>query len=151
VVAVVSADTKKTNDPEGPLASDNPTSGEGSEFRRQEEAYRVSADTEALLAAVRQGLNPRGHHRLCRVNMPTDFSSECNCPYEENEREHAALDSLADRIEELERALSYYAERRNYRPPAGNTTHDIPLGGWMERNDSYDGDGAGARAREALS
>ena len=63
----------------------------------------------------------------------------------------AAVQRVWDRCEQLERTLSYYAERRNYRPPAGNTTHDIPLGGWMERNDSYDGDGAGARARKALS
>ena len=63
----------------------------------------------------------------------------------------AATQRVWDRIEDLERTLQYYAQRRNYRPPAGNTTHDVPLGGWMERNDSYDGDGAGARARKALS
>ena len=55
-----------------------------------------------LVEHVREGLNPRGHHRLCRVNMPTEWSSECNCPRDEIEDAHAALDSLAERLAALE-------------------------------------------------
>jgi len=87
----VSADTEQTNDPEGPLASDNPTSGEGSEFRRRGEAYRVSADTEALLATVRPWV-ARG------AKVTLDFDDGRTITQEEA---LAALDSLAAELERL--------------------------------------------------
>jgi hypothetical protein len=60
------------------------------------------------------------------------------------------IDALAVRVETLETALAWYAERRNYRPPAGGD-YDTPLGGYAEVADSFDGEGAGARARAALA
>lgn len=59
----------------------------------------TSNQHSVLAEKVRKGLNPRGHHRLCRVNMPTEWSSECNCPHDEVEDGHAALDSLEEQLE----------------------------------------------------
>lgn len=66
-----------------------------------------------LVEIVRKGLNPRGHHRLCRVNMPKHYdqgfasgpdpswNETCNCHQPEIEKEHAALDSLEERCKML--------------------------------------------------
>jgi hypothetical protein len=103
-----------------------------------ERSARTPHSTQDDIAEVRDTLRANGVSRYGRY---------------ERENTYGALDALKRLEEQLEaanRALAYYAERRNYRPPAGNTTHDVPLGGWMERQDSYDGDGAGARARAVL-
>lgn len=48
-------------------------------------------------------------------------------------------------IRDALQALAWYAERRNYLPPAGGGSYDA-----LTATDSYDGEGPGARARAAL-
>lgn len=66
---------------------------------------------------------------------------------DERERAEAAEAALAD----MRRALEWYAERRNYVPPAGsNPAYDLRTG-WVGTQDAFDGEGPGARARSALA
>jgi hypothetical protein len=46
--------------------------------------------------------------------------------------------------------LRWYGERRNYLPPAGSETSIVSPEGWVGSQDSFDGNGPGARARAAL-
>lgn len=57
----------------------------------------------------------------------------------------AEVARLREQLDAAMTALKWYAERRNYTPPAGMT-----VGGIVTARDGYDGGGPGARARAAL-
>ena len=74
----------------------------------------------------------------------TDFQRMVHDPL----RRHA--EQLRRENRRLRRALEWYAERRNYLPPAGsNPAYDVRAG-WRATQDAFDDEGPGARAREAL-
>lgn len=60
----------------------------------------------------------------------------------------ADRDRLARRVAELEAALRWYGERRNYVPAAPPAT---PPPKHLMATDAWDGEGPGARARAALA
>lgn len=60
-----------------------------------------------------------------------------------------AAEAAEARADKLAEALAWYAERRNYMPPAG-ITRPIP-GVWIFEHDAFDGEGPGSRARAALA
>lgn len=86
---------------------------------------------DANAAADLRGENERLRVRLLAVEAERDQAVR--------QRDGSAAADVAreTRLQDLERTLSYYAERRNWREG--------------ERRDSYDGKGPGARARAALA
>lgn len=94
---------------------------------------------EALAAKIEQGMSSYMLAPDGAVCLNTNYNAA-----------RAALRDLVAQADELRRTVEWYAERRNYMPPAGKHGDGL-VEQWIFEHDGFDGEGPGARARAALA